>query len=223
MHVMVSVLVWVSSVIVVIGGIGFVVLDAMDKVESITKRAPWIEKALAHRSAMVVLLMICTVLLIGDGYELLTKEMPEVVEPPNPSFSLKAPIIEKYGAPAVTVIHGACEVTEDQINPARREQACPAVPGAPPSLRDRVLAINSRLTESDRNRFSDALAEFEKSLIDGRNLFYKINEEGGKLRNDFQSNTTSAYQNNLGDLEDAGWKYQKAFPQLRTKWQQSLQ
>ncbi len=40
MHVMVSVLVWVSSVIVVIGGIGFVVLDAMDKVESITKRAP---------------------------------------------------------------------------------------------------------------------------------------------------------------------------------------
>ena len=78
------------------------------------------------------------------------------------------------------IVHGACKVPEEELNPSRAQRSCPTMPGAPPpSFRDRVLAINSRLTESDRNRFSDALAEFEKSLTDGRSLFYKINTEGG--------------------------------------------
>lgn len=88
MHVIVSVVIWLFAAIVVIGGFGFVLLDAMDKVESIQKRAPWIINILERRGALVVLLMICAVLLIGDGYELLTKEVPEI---PN------APIIKLVG------------------------------------------------------------------------------------------------------------------------------
>jgi len=76
-RVILSITVWLFAAIVVIGGIAFVVIDAMDKVESVRKRIPWIDKVLERRSAMVGLLMICIVLLIGDGYELLTKEMPD--------------------------------------------------------------------------------------------------------------------------------------------------
>ena len=123
------------------------------------------------------------------------------------------------------VLHGACNVTEEQLNPVRARQACPAGASAP-TFRDRVLAINARLTESDRNRFSDALAEFERSLTDGRNLLYKISLEGGKFGNDFRSgaipNNSSSYEKSFADLEDEGWKYQKAFPQMRSKWGQTF-
>lgn len=105
MRVFVSVLIWIFTAIVVFGGIGFLVLDAMDKVESITKRWPWIEKALAHRTALVALIMICSVLLIGDGYELFTKEMPQIAEPPHLSFFLKAPLVEKCSVPLTAGAH----------------------------------------------------------------------------------------------------------------------
>ena len=121
------------------------------------------------------------------------------------------------------VLHGACKVTEGQLNPARVQPSCPAGT-LPPTQRDRILAINARLTESDRNRFSDALAEFEKSLTDGRDLFYKINEEGAKFGNDFRSspvfNSFSPYGKSWADLTDAGLRYQNSFPRLRSKWQE---
>jgi hypothetical protein len=94
-RVIVSVVLWLFAAIVAIGGIGFVILDAMDKVESIQTRAPWITKILEWRGAIVALLMICTVLLIGNGYELLTKEMPELPAPPVVVFaSPPAPKVE---------------------------------------------------------------------------------------------------------------------------------
>jgi hypothetical protein len=85
-RVIISIVLLCFSAIAVIGGIGFLVLDAMDKVESIKNRAPWLTKILERRSALAVLLMICTILLIGDGYELLAKELPEVPAPPTPTF-----------------------------------------------------------------------------------------------------------------------------------------
>jgi hypothetical protein len=85
-HVILSVAVWLFAAIVVVGVIGFGVLDAMDKVESIKTRAPWITKILERRSAMAALLMISIVLLVGDGYEFLTKEVPDVA-PEHVAFS----------------------------------------------------------------------------------------------------------------------------------------
>jgi hypothetical protein len=80
-------IVWVFAGIVILAATVFLVIEAMDKVESIQKRAPWIPKILERRSAFVALLLICFVLLIGDGYELLTKELPEV---PTPIYQFRA-------------------------------------------------------------------------------------------------------------------------------------
>lgn len=90
MRLILSVAIWCFAAVVVIGGMGFVVLDAMDKVESIQRRAPWITKILERRNAFVALLMICTVLLIGDAYELFKKELPEVPAAPIITFSTPA-------------------------------------------------------------------------------------------------------------------------------------
>jgi len=54
----IRVILWLFAAIVVAGAICFVVLDAMDKVESIQKRAPWIKKFLERRSSLVGLLML---------------------------------------------------------------------------------------------------------------------------------------------------------------------
>jgi hypothetical protein len=117
------------------------------------------------------------------------------------------------------VLHGACKLTGAQLNPVRAQPSCPAGT-LPPTQRDKILTINARLTENERNRFSEALAEFEKSLTDGQDLFYKINEEGAKFSNDVRSGSVlNSYEKSWTDLTDEGWKYQKAFPQLRSKWQ----
>lgn len=115
---------------------------------------------------------------------------------------------------------GPCKLTAEQINPARLPQSCPGAP--PPTLRDRVLAINTHLTEGDRNRFSNALSEFEEWLNQGDSLFLKIRDEGirieqgrheGTIGKDAQSHLTT-----LAALTTEGWKHQKAFPALRSKW-----
>jgi len=80
---------WLFACVVVIASIGLLVLDAMDKVESIQRRLPWLPKVLERRSAFVLLLLIAVVLLVGDGYELLTKEMTEI-EAPRISFAAPA-------------------------------------------------------------------------------------------------------------------------------------
>lgn len=86
MGMIVRVVIWLFGALVVTGAAAFVVLDAMDKVESIQKRVPWVSRILERRSAFVALLLICAVLLVGDGYELFTKEVPEIPVTPNINF-----------------------------------------------------------------------------------------------------------------------------------------
>jgi hypothetical protein len=167
---------------------------------------------------MLGAVLIGIVLLIGDGYELYTKEIPEISEAPTYKFPpIAAPQVSRL------VIHGACKVSEDQINPLRT-QSC-AVSSSAPTFHDRIMAINARMTENDRNRFTNALAEFDKSLTTGQELSYKINAESGRFYTDFHSGSISddklaAYEKSFTALEDEGWKYEKSFPQLRSKWQQ---
>ena len=113
-----------------------------------------------------------------------------------------------------------CKLTAEQINPTRLPQACPGAP--PPTQRDRILAINAHLTEGDRNRFSNALSEFDESLNQGDSIFYKISDEGNRLVQDRQSGAITknvqSHLKTLTALAADGWRYQKAFPVTRNKW-----
>lgn len=108
----------------------------------------------------------------------------------------------------------------EQLNSARPSQASPGSP--PPTFRERILAINAHLTEGDRNRFSNALSEFSDSLNQGGSIGYKLNSELGGLNNAENSGAIAgevqAHEKVLSDIAAEGWKYQKAFPALRAKW-----
>lgn len=93
--VVLSTVIWIFAAVVVTGSVGFLVIDAMDKVESIKKRVPWIPKILERRDAFVVLLLMCFVLLVGVGYEFLTKEMPDM-----PNVVMRIPTADPEGKDA---------------------------------------------------------------------------------------------------------------------------
>jgi len=133
----------------------------------------------------------------------------EIKTPPPPVFQQER----------IVTVHGACKLTAEQINPAKAAQPCPVAP--PPTLRDRVLAINAHLTEADRNRFSIALSEFEASLKEGESIFYKLADEGNTLNRERQDGTIAkdvqAQQKALSDIAANGWKYYRA---LSLSWVQ---
>lgn|GEM_PF-5483347 len=84
---------------------------------------------------------------------------------------MRSPSVPALEQRRVVTVQGPCKLTAEQVNPARLPQSCPDSP--PPTLRDRVLAVNTHLTEGDRNRFSNALSEFEESLNGGESFFLK--------------------------------------------------
>jgi hypothetical protein len=93
---MLHVVILVFAAIVIIVVFGFMMIDAADKVEWLKTKVPWFEKVLAKRHALTVLALTMTFLLIADGYELYTKEVPEVPAPPIVKIPPPpAPIIEE--------------------------------------------------------------------------------------------------------------------------------
>jgi hypothetical protein len=44
---------WLFAAIVIVGAAGFLVIDVMDKVESLKAKAPWIPKILERRDSFV--------------------------------------------------------------------------------------------------------------------------------------------------------------------------
>src|SRR5712692_6081264 len=103
-------------------------------------------------------IMIIAAVLLG-GYELghaLWSARPLGTIDPH----MKTPLVPTIEQTPVVTVQGPCKLT------------------APPTLRDRILAINTHLTEGDRNRLSNALSEFSDSLSQGEGLAYKLNEIG---------------------------------------------
>jgi hypothetical protein len=82
---------------VVLVVIGFLVLEALTRVEEIRKRVPWFVNYVEGRKALTHLVLICILMLVGNGYEILTKEIPEVPNPPT--TIVKAPL-----APTIQVL-----------------------------------------------------------------------------------------------------------------------
>jgi hypothetical protein len=69
-------------VLVVVGAIIFLVMEACDKLDTLREKAPWFVKLIERRESLNVLLAVCLFLLLGNGYELIMKEVPGIPEPP---------------------------------------------------------------------------------------------------------------------------------------------
>ncbi len=78
------------AVVVIIGGIVFVVIDMFTRLDYLKDKFSWLGKVLEWRGSITALVLVATCLLIGDGYELIIKEVPEV--PAAPTMIVKAPL-----------------------------------------------------------------------------------------------------------------------------------
>lgn len=106
MEIFVRIFVILFTVVVLIAGLAFIVLEANDKLETLKEKAPWFVKFVERRESLNVLVAVCIFMLLGNGYELVIKEMPEVPSPPV--VSLKSP-----SPPPITIT---------QISPPAKEQ-----------------------------------------------------------------------------------------------------
>ena len=80
MRLAVSIVIIVFSAIVVLITVGLLVLEMIGKVKHWRENAPsWLAPYFEKRSSQVILLLVCAVLLAGDGLELLMKEVPATV------------------------------------------------------------------------------------------------------------------------------------------------
>ena len=82
---LIHIVILMFAALVVLGAFLFAVIDMFTRVDYLKEKAPWLKRMLERRSAFGVLLLVTAFLLIGDGYELLTKEIPEA-NPPTVTF-----------------------------------------------------------------------------------------------------------------------------------------
>jgi len=121
MELLVTGFVVVFTALVVIAAIAFLVVEATDRLETLRKGCPWLMKFIERRESLNILLGICIFLLLGAGYELTLKEIPEV--PSAPTITLKSP-----PPPPITI---------NQLAPPSKAQcwlrnyAVPAIAGPP--------------------------------------------------------------------------------------------
>jgi hypothetical protein len=123
------------ATIIVLCVVVFLVIDMFGRVDYIKSKAPFLEEVLKKRAALAALLLVTLFLLVGDGYELLTKEIPEVPNPPVLRLVPPAP-------PAITIAELA------QPSKAQcwvKNYGAPAVP-APPSWGIATLFCNTTIT-----------------------------------------------------------------------------
>jgi hypothetical protein len=78
------------AAVVILAAVLFAVIDMFGRVDYLKENVPWLSRILERRSAVGVLLLVGIFLLVGDGFELVGKEVPEI--PPPPTVIVKAPL-----------------------------------------------------------------------------------------------------------------------------------
>jgi hypothetical protein len=139
----IPVLLFLFGAFVIVLGVAFLIMQGLDQVESIKKRVPWLTRALDKRESLVVLLLLAIVLLIGNGYELLIKEVPGVPSAPNVTIKAPSPPVESATPPVPAKGQPAKAV---EIPPS---STGPAVP--PPVLTGIRIASQKRIPSDDPN------------------------------------------------------------------------
>ena len=81
------------------------------RVDYLKEQAPWLKRMLDRKSAFGVLLLVTIFLLMGDGYEVLTKEMPED-NPPRVTFPAPVGPIAAPSASHVAKSHNSAVPVE---------------------------------------------------------------------------------------------------------------
>jgi hypothetical protein len=87
MPVLVVIFCFFAAILLVI----FLIFDMMDQAEGLKKRVPGFAKFLEKKEAIPIFLLIFIFMLVVNGYELVTKEIPDVPEAPKLSFSSADP------------------------------------------------------------------------------------------------------------------------------------
>jgi hypothetical protein len=221
----------VFTVIVILGVGAFVVIDVFGRVDYLKDKAPWLEKALERRGALGVLLVAAIFLVIGDGYELINKEVPAV--PAAPTVEIKGPRAHDISkCEIVRVVEPGTGKPELQPGPQMNlpEKVCPPPtvvyqpgPGSPPPTQlEKLTQANKNLPPIERNQVAGAFIDYAKFLEQGSALYYKANAEGGQIQQDRLNGSIAkdfeAHIRTLHEMKASAETYANAFRQVRDKW-----
>ena len=94
------ILVAVFAAFIIVAMVTVTVVDMFGRIDFLDSHAPWLRTFLETRKATNVLLLVAIFMLLGTGYELQTKEVPEVPKPPIVSIHPPVP-------PPLTIIETA--------------------------------------------------------------------------------------------------------------------
>jgi hypothetical protein len=112
MQTAISIVIWVVCAVGVFFVAFMLVVDMAGKFDYLQIHFPWLIKWAERREFQGLLLLICLGLLIGDGYELVTKEVPEAHAPPL--------VIKTAQPPAITVTKVLSPTQKESPNSLRR-------------------------------------------------------------------------------------------------------
>jgi hypothetical protein len=90
MKIIVSGVIIAFAIFVCIAVVLLLLMEALTKAEEIRKRVPWFVRYTESRGTLTHLLIVAILLLVGNSYEVLTKEIPEPAPPPL--ALIKAPV-----------------------------------------------------------------------------------------------------------------------------------
>jgi hypothetical protein len=95
-------------------------------------------------------------------------------------------------------------------------------PIQPATQLDRLIAINGRMTTTDREQFAAALHDFSQALDQANIVWGRINQERGKLNQGLQTGSIASELESdkatLRQISSSAKDLAKAFPQVREKW-----
>ncbi len=146
MRIVISIFVIVFTALVMVAAVVFLVMEATDKLESLRKKAPWFVILIEKRESLNVLFVVCAFLLLGNGYELVVKEIPEVPAPPVVKIMPPVP---------PQIVNPPASLTRPQSKPPERSPSSQTAsqPTAPPPILVGIRIASQKRIPSDDTKF----------------------------------------------------------------------
>jgi hypothetical protein len=149
---------------------------------------------------------------IGDGYELINKEVPGV--PDAPTVEVKGPLAPEVSrCEIVRVVAPGAEKAQPlpQTQANAPEKVCPpptvVYQQGPQSQLDRLIAANKNLSKGDRDRLADTLFDFSKTLDTAGALGIRATVEGNEISKEWREGSIAkkleAHKAKLHDIDSS--------------------